>query len=205
MAAETKEVVGLATEQAKEAVISAQEYVKLKVQELQDLKHEIEAKRALGSDEEKAASITEFHEKVMIIQHEIAQTVEQANTGVQRAITRARSSIEDAPRSLQRTVTQVERELMQQDFPGDDAHVIEMGNLGHQGERDLIKSAPSNGSGRSMLDVQESGYSTSSESAPLIQQQTKQASRFANQASQQNVDMGQTASREIRAALDSDD
>lgn len=82
--------MGLATEQAKEAVISAQEYVKLKVQELQDLKHEIEAKRALGSDEEKAASITEFHEKVMIIQHEIAQTVEQANAGVQKVWSTAR-------------------------------------------------------------------------------------------------------------------
>lgn len=79
-----QEEVGLATEEAKEAVVSAQEYVKLKIQELQDLKHEIEAKRALGSDEEKAASITEFHEKVMIIQHEIAQTVEQANAGVQK-------------------------------------------------------------------------------------------------------------------------
>lgn len=28
--------------------------------------------------------------------------------------------------------TQVERELMQQEYPGDDAHVIEMGNLGRQ-------------------------------------------------------------------------
>ena len=29
-------------------------------------------------------------------------------------------------------VLQVERELMQQEYPGDDAHVIEMGNLGRQ-------------------------------------------------------------------------
>ena len=73
-----------------------------------------------------------------------------------------------------------------------------------QDDHDLIKSAPSNGSGRSLLDVQESGYSTSSESAPLIQQQTKQASRFANQASQQNLDTARTATSEIKAALDSD-
>lgn len=73
-----------------------------------------------------------------------------------------------------------------------------------QGERDLIKSAPSNGSGHSLLDVQDSGYSTSSESAPLIQQQTKQASRFASQAAQQNLDTAQAATKELRSTLDHD-
>ena len=65
-------------------MVNAQEYVKQKVQELQELKQEIEHTRSIGSEEQKAASIAEFHEKVMIIQHEIAQTVEQANAGVQR-------------------------------------------------------------------------------------------------------------------------
>ncbi len=80
-------VVGLATEEAKRDLVSAQDYVKLKVQELQELKTEIEHTRSIGSEEQKAASVAEFHEKVMIIQHEIAQTVEKANAGVQRVTT----------------------------------------------------------------------------------------------------------------------
>ena len=79
--------VGLATEQAKDAVVSAQEYVKLKVRELEQLKADIERTRSSASAEEKAASAATFHEKVMIIQHEIAQTVEHANAGVQRVKT----------------------------------------------------------------------------------------------------------------------
>ncbi|KAK9837371.1 hypothetical protein WJX84_012281 [Apatococcus fuscideae] len=151
MAAETKAEVGLATEQAKDAV-----------------------------------------------------TVEHANAGVQRAVTRARSGMEDAPRSLQRTVTQVERELMEQEYQ-QKAHVIEMGSVTSQSEEALIKAAHSSGSGRFPLDVQESGDSTSSESAPLIQQHVQQASRFATQVSRENVANASAATAEIKSSMDEDD
>ncbi len=73
--------------------------------------------------------------------------------------------------------------------------------LGQESD-ELIKSVPSGASGRYPLDVQESGDSASSESAPLIQQQAKQASRFASQASEENASAAHALSRNPRASKD---